>query len=132
MKFLVFAISMMTIIACGNQKETAQEVEAVEAEIENAEDSSTSEPEEDVDNDVEETRNYRVVGIVHVSATDCPVYIEARLENETVSMYPMNLDNRFKKEGMKIKFAYTLSRGAQPTSCDIDMVVALNDVTLMR
>ncbi|NOQ71976.1 MAG: hypothetical protein GQ574_08240 [Crocinitomix sp.] len=118
MKNIIVLSVLFLAAACGNQKETMQEKEATEQEIETVTE--------------ETTENYRVVGIVHVSETDCLLYIETKLKDSTVNMYPMNLDEKYMRDGMKLKFAYTLSRGAQPENCDIDMVVAMSDVTLMR
>ena len=110
----VFAFS------CANRKEKVNETESHEELIHKTEDTLTS-PE-----------NYRVIGIVHVSETECPLYIEAKLVDKSVNMYPMNLEEKYKREGMKIKFDYELSRGPQPENCELDMVVSLSDVTLMR
>ncbi len=118
MKNIIVLSVLFIATACGNQKETMQEKEAVESEIETV---------------TEETsENYRVVGIVHTSETDCPIYIETRLKDSTVNMYPMNLEEKYKRDGMRLKFDYALSRGAQPENCDVDMVVSMSDVTLMR
>lgn len=109
------------VFACSSQKETVQEVKAIENEIETTEET------------VEETtENYRIIGIVHVSETDCPVYIEAREKEGMVNMYPVNMDAKFMREGAKIKFAYTKSRALQPANCNVDMVVSIEDVSLMR
>ncbi|MFT5822791.1 MAG: hypothetical protein ACI8ZM_004048 [Crocinitomix sp.] len=118
MKSIIVLSVLFLATACGNQKETMQEKEAIEQEIE---------PVTEVVNE-----NYRVVGIVHISETDCPIYIETKLKDSTVNMYPMNLEEKYKRDGMKLKFDYALSRGAQPENCDIDMVVSMSDVTLMR
>ena len=114
------------LAACGNQKETIKDKEVVEEEVETV-------VEEEIETVVEEgNENYRVVGIVHISETECPIYIETKLKDSTVNMYPMNLEEKYKRDGMKLKFDYALSRGAQPVNCDVDMVVSMSDVTLMR
>lgn len=136
MKNLFLIGALLFVVACGNRKETAQEVEAVQEEVtetmEEAE-NAAEEVEEAAEEVVEEVdQNYRIIGVVHVDHNDCPLYIEAHEKNETLIMYPMNLEAKYKREGVRIKFAYTKSRGQQPENCDIDMVVALSDVTLMR
>ena len=118
MKNIITLSVLFLALACGNQKEIMQEKEAIEEEIEVV---------------TEETNgNSRVVGVVHVSETECPLYIETRLKDSTANMYPMNLEEKYKKEGMRLKFNYALSRGQQPENCDIDFVVSMTDVTLMR
>lgn len=126
-KLFIFGLALMAF-ACGNQKETTQETDAIKDEIEE----TTEVVEETVEEVQEEAENYRVVGVVHVSETDCPLIIEARNQTDTIMMYPMNLEEKYKKEGTRIKFTYTKSRGQQPENCDVDMVVALADLTLMR
>jgi len=120
MKYVVIMSALLIGFSCANHKEKVNEIESHEELVNKEEDSITS-PE-----------NYRVIGLVHVSETECPLYIEAKLTNGAVNMYPMNLDEKYKREGMKIKFAYELSRGAQPENCELDMVVSVSDVTLMR
>jgi hypothetical protein len=119
MKSILLLSVLFLAAACGNRKETMQEIDSVEEEIEEA---------------VEEAQeNYRVIGIVHIDEPDCPIYLETKLKDKTVMMYPMNLEEKYKNEGMKLKFDYALSRGQQPENCDIiDMVVSMSDVTLMR
>lgn len=120
MKYVVIMCALLIGFSCANHKEKVNEIESHEELVKKTEDSLTT------------PDNYRVIGLVHVSETECPLYIEAKLADKTVNMYPMNLDEKYKREGMKIKFAYALSRGPQPENCELDMVVSLTDVTLMR
>ncbi len=117
MKHIIVLGILIFTFACGSHKESTHETEAIEEEIIDANDTS---------------ENYRVVGIVHVSETECPLYIEAREKDKTINLYPMNLDEKYKKEGMKLKFEYAISKGAMPANCNADLVVSLTDVTLMR
>ena len=114
----IIVLTVLFLAACGNQKETMQEKEAAEHEIEEVNE--------------EAGKNYNVVGIVHVSETDCLLYIETKLKDSMVNMYPMNLDGKYMRDGTKLKFIYALSRGAQPENCDIDMVVSMSEVTLIQ
>ena len=77
-------------------------------------------------------QNYRIMGMVHVDDGECPIWIEARGKDGPLKIYPIGLDDKYKKEGMKIKFAYTKSMAQQPEGCDIELVAVLSDVTLMR
>lgn len=110
-------LGFMVLMACSNSKETLSG---------NEETDQTTEEVESV------TENYRVIGIVHISETDCPLLIETRLKEETVLFYPLNLDEKFRREGMKIKFAYETSKGSLPENCSEAVAVSLSDVTLMR
>lgn len=120
MKIIIIAALVLLTFGCANRKEKMQENESHEELMNKTEEQNSTELEN------------RVIGIVHVSETECPLYIEAKLTDHAVKMYPMNLEDKFKNEGMKLKFTYELSRGAQPENCDIDMVVSLSEVSLMR
>lgn len=110
-------LGLIALMACSNSKETLSENEET--------DQTTKEVESAIE-------NYRVIGIVHVSETDCPLLIETRLKDETVLFYPLNLDEKFRREGMRIKFAYEASKGALPENCTQAIAVSLSDITLMR
>lgn len=120
MKYIIIVCSLVFVLSCANRKEKVNEIESHEELLNKTEDTITS------------TENNRLVGLVHVSETECPLYIEAKLTDRSVNMYPINLDDKFKNEGMKIKFTYELSRGTHPENCDVEMVVLLNEVALMR
>lgn len=105
-------------LGCANRKERIQEREAHENESSEVVDIVT-EP-------------VRIIGTVVAPIDQCPVLIDAQVGDKIVKMYPVNLDEKFQKAGMKLKFSYTPSRAQQPENCDIDMVVVLSDVALMR
>jgi hypothetical protein len=120
MKYIIIVCSLVFVLSCANRKEKVNENESNKELLNKTEDTIAS-PESN-----------RLVGIVHVSETECPLYIEAKLTDRSVNMYPINLDDKFKYEGMKIKFTYELSREADPENCDVEMVVSLSEVALMR
>lgn len=75
----------------------------------------------------------RLVGKVRIGERDgCPFYLETYEDGRSLTMYPVNLDDKFKIEGVKIKFDYTPSRAMQPENCSVDKVVSLNNVTPLR
>jgi hypothetical protein len=117
---IFFAIPFL-ILGCGNQKETVDSDKVNNSNTEIVEEIVT-----------EKSENYRVIGIVVLNEGNCPIYIKAKDGDREIRMYPMNLEAKYKVDGMKLKFAYERSRGAQPEECDIDMVVSMSDVTLMR
>lgn len=75
------------------------------------------------------------LGQVHVSKQEsCPVYItiEGVFSKSSIveyhTLYPINLDQKFKKEGMYLQFNYTPSRAMSPEGCATDAVVSLENV----
>lgn len=75
------------------------------------------------------------LGKVHVSKDDaCPIYItiEGVFSKSSIiefhTLYPINLDQKFKKDGMYIQFNYTTSRAMSPEGCATDGVVSLENV----
>ena len=70
-----------------------------------------------------------ISGKVHVLYKGCPVLIEIMENDQMIKLYPVNLDESFKVEGLKIMFAYSPSRAPQPESCLlIDKVVSVQNV----
>lgn len=123
MKTLFLLSSLFLFFACGSQKEVAT--------------NSVNETKEEVEEVVEETEealnnNFRIVGTVHTTDKGCGVYIDAKMEDTSVKMYPVNLDEKYQVEGMFIRFTYALSRAMQPSECDCSKVVSLSDVTPLR
>lgn len=111
---LIFAISAI-IFACNTAKETPinpeKEVEIVEEKVE-----ELKKPE-------------IIIGKVRVSkeGEGCPVLIEAYRNGEMFILYPLNLIERYKLDGMKIKFTYTPSKAPLPANCQADVVGVLEN-----
>lgn len=118
MKQIIVIGVLLLSMACANRKERIQEREAHNNESSEAVDIVT-EP-------------VRLIGTVVAATDQCPVLIDAQVDDKIVKMYPVNLDEKFKKAGMKLKFSYTTSRAQQPENCDVDAVVILSDVAVMR
>ncbi len=117
MKNLLILSAMMMFISCGTKKQVATESNDTPGTTEAV---------------VEQNR---IVGTVRVAKTGCKVFIEAQMskdKNDIMLMYPVNLDEKFHKEGMFIKFTYAESRAQQPEGCTADKVVSLSDVTPLR
>lgn len=114
MKLIPFFVGLCMLAACSNQKNTNAVATASNTTTE-----TTSE-------------NYRIIGVVHVSDTGCKLYIDAQEKDKKVKMYPVNLDEKFQKEGMRLKFDYAASRAPLPDGCDAAQVVSVSDVTPMR
>ncbi len=123
MKTLFLLSGLFLFFACGSQKEVAT----------NTVNETTDSVEEAAEDAVEETtNNYRVVGTVHTTDKGCGVYIDAKAQDSSLKMYPINLDEEYKVEGMFIRFTYAPSRAMQPKGCDCDRVVSVSDVTRLR
>ena len=75
------------------------------------------------------------LGIVHVSKNvACPIYItiEGVFSKSSIvefhTLYPINLERKFKKDGLYVQFNYSLSRAMSPQGCQTDGVVSLEHV----
>ena len=77
-------------------------------------------------------------GTVHLNNNGCPYYIEinkclvSNLEYLGKTIYPIQLDDKFKKDGLKLKFNFTTSRAMSPTDCLVDYVVSLENVSVSK
>lgn len=75
------------------------------------------------------------LGQVHVSKNEpCSVYIsvEGVFSKSTLmeyrSVFPVNLERKFQKDGSYIRFNYNLSRAKSPEGCQVDAVVSVTEV----
>jgi hypothetical protein len=75
------------------------------------------------------------LGKVHVSKNEaCPIYItiEGVFSKSSIvefhTIYPVNLANKFKKNGLYLQFNYTPSRAMSPEGCKTDAVVSIENV----
>jgi hypothetical protein len=70
-------------------------------------------------------------GIVHIS-NECGVIITIFDNNQEIMLFPVNLGDQYKKEGMMISFNSHPSRAVQPSGCIVDRVVSLDNVKKSR
>jgi hypothetical protein len=75
------------------------------------------------------------LGKVHISKNEtCPVYItiEGVFSKSSIvdfhTLYPINLDRKYQKNGLYIQFNYTISRAKSPEGCTTDGVVSVENV----
>lgn len=119
MKFILIFPILAVAFSCSTAKETPlnpeQEVKIVEEKIE-----EVKEPE-------------IIVGKVRVSkeGEGCPLLIEAFRNGEMFILYPINLIEKYKVDGLKIKFTYTESKALLPDNCQADVVGVLENTTLL-
>jgi hypothetical protein len=64
-------------------------------------------------------------GTIHLTDGGCGIYIDAKDNGTSKRLYPIDLPEQFKKEGLKIEFSYSLSRAPQPEGCLVDHVVVI-------
>jgi hypothetical protein len=113
MKAVFYITSLLILSACATHK-----------------DISTPDHKEVVE--TESTDDVKTVGIVRITDKGCFCYLEVNEKGVLLKMYPVNLDEKYKKEGTRIQFTYHLSRAMQPENCFVDKVIAVDDVTELR
>ncbi len=110
MKFIIVAISVLGFFSCTTPKTITQENPTMERDI---------------------LAEERVIGIVHLNET-CGALITAQVGDREVILYPNNLDEKFKKEGMKLKFFFLNSSMPIPNGCNAAARGDLKDVNAVR
>lgn len=111
---IVIAFALLGMVSCKTEEEAV-----------------TTTIEEQVEKPAELTN--RLVGIVHISEEGCPVEIEAKMNSgEMMALYPIDLEDKYKVEGMRIRFTYAASKAPQPAGCSAKMTISLSDVTRLR
>lgn len=75
----------------------------------------------------------KVTGTIKVSNSGCSPIIEVQEAGDIVKMYPVNLDESLRINGVKIKFNYLPSRAQQPESCTFELkVVSIENVEVIK
>ena len=123
--FIIF-LSSLIVLSCGNHKKITEE-ETRDKKTDNTDTVNNEDPKDSTDS----TATKRVLGIVHTPAEGCPYYIETT-SGKSLTLYPVNLIEKYQVEGLLLKFDYTLSRAQQPEGCKVDMVVYFDEVDVMR
>lgn len=67
-----------------------------------------------------------VVGYIRKTESGCGIYIETADSKERY--YPVNLDSKFKQDGLKVSFSYNVSRAAQPKGCEVDYTISIVEI----
>ena len=83
-----------------------------------------------IDQQQEETAvDGKISGVIRISNNGCSPIIEATENGELVKMYPVNLDESYKSDGLKIRFTYIPSRAMQPDACTFQLkVISIENV----
>ncbi len=77
-------------------------------------------------------------GVVHLNEAGCPFYIEitGAFSKSTIqeyqTIYPVNLDKKYQKSGLSLRFNYAVSRAMSPEGCQTDAIVSLSEVQIMK
>lgn len=72
-----------------------------------------------------------LVGKVKLDTKGCGVKIKIKSVSngeKWKTVYPVNLDEKFRKNNLKIKANFVLSRQFQPENCKVDAVVSLLEI----
>lgn len=122
MKLFFFLLTLLfLLLSCGNEKHATSKNEV------------NTKNEQSIETVEETAEKIRIVGTVRTAETGCKLYIDAKENDGTLfKLYPENLDLRFHKEGMFLKFYYTKTGNNSPTDCEVDMSATLSDVTPLR
>ena len=78
---------------------------------------------------LEESASIITLGTVHLQSKGCDVIIEVEENGVKKTLMPFGIEEKFKIEGLRLKFVYILSRAPQPKDCTCDHVVILSDVS---
>lgn len=129
MKRIVFCIGLAAfgIYGCNTNKE-AQKSAAGNTETEG------SKPQDNVDHGSAQTDTEKVMGTVKME-DGCGAVIEVTYGDVIKRYFPLNLEDKFKKDGLLLKFAFTEeeTKAAAGTGCEaIAGVIRLSKVTPLR
>lgn len=89
--------------------------------------------EENTESNAESTNIEFYVGTVHIQKDNC-LYVEAMIKesDKPIKLYPVNLDEKFEVEGIKIKFEYAINRMMIPENCIADVAARFYKVSRVR
>jgi hypothetical protein len=119
MKLIVVSLFLISLCSCCASRK------ASENKMSNVEETQT-----EVMTEIK--ADIRYVGTVHVAETGCPLWIEVKDSANVFNVYPVNLEDKFKNEGMRLRFNMITSRAPQPQGCSVQHAVVVSEVTLLR
>jgi hypothetical protein len=129
-------IFCFAVFSCGNGKDSTDTNSGSTSSTSGNSSNSANENSSTATNETESTEekvdeDILVLGIVHTSETGCKLYIE--LENEDKDqLYPVNLEDKFKVDGLRLRFSFVYSKAQQPPDCLNVVIVSVDQVTAMR
>ena len=107
MKALIFPVLLFTAFACGNAKHSKTDS------------GSAPKPEN------------RMEGVVHLTE-ECGVGVNVTQGDVLRTYSPVFLDERYRVEGMRLRFTVTPASGKPPKDCPNYIVAEFTDVTPLR
>jgi hypothetical protein len=110
MKFFVLFAALFVFFACTSSKNITQINQSSKKQIFTAE---------------------RVTGIVHLDE-NCGATITTKVGSKEMNLIPNNLDEKFKKEGMKLKFFFVNYSMSVSKGCKAELRGDLKDVNAIR
>ena len=126
---LILISSLAVLASCASLKERKAEKQVTKAPVEMPAEPTKPEAAE---RPMSEDDMVNIIGIVRLDRPGCPVSIDMTKGDLFMTLYPVNMDRQYMKEGLKIKFNYTPSRAASPESCTADMVVSVSDIEIIK
>jgi hypothetical protein len=117
MRFYSILFLLITISSCGSKKNTNLEADTQETAVENNENGSIA---------VE----VMYVGTVEIDE-NCGSVIRVTTDNDQVSFAPSNFDERYSKEGMRVRFG-TIDDIAKAKKCGKHFIITLTRITPLR
>ena len=127
MRLIPIIFSIVILASCGGSKDVADSGDNNGSSTDNTTEVTNSDAEENA-----APQENLAYGTIHITDSGCKVYIDTKDGDREVKMYPVNLEDKFKKDGLRIKFGWDQSRAPQPAGCDANMVVSVKDVTPYR
>jgi hypothetical protein len=81
---------------------------------------------------LEESASTITLGTVRLQSKGCDLIIEIEENGVKKTFFSFGIEEKFKVEGLRLKFVYTLSRAPKPKDCKCDHVVVLSDVSAVK
>jgi hypothetical protein len=130
---VILISSLAVLVSCASMKEKRAAKQAAKAPVEQVVTEVANEnalPTQERPMSEEDMMDMQ--GTVRLNRPGCPVSIDMIKGDLFTTLYPVNLDRQYYKEGLKIKFNYAPSRAPSPESCTADMVVAVSEVQIIK
>lgn len=118
-----FFLSSLLLISCGTTEDATSNPpveEAPKAELSNPPTKSEyARPRSETEVMI------RMGATVRTGGEDCPVYLEVIDGDLFFTAYPVDLPEKFKKDGLKMTLGYNISRAPSPAGCEVDKVISV-------
>lgn len=125
MRLTVFTAFFFLLASCASTNNSGSSTSSASTDTEQG--SSSVTPESAEETMAEETASYlEMKGTIRLSNKGCEQLVELKTESgQLVLLYPMNLDNAFKKNGLEVTFTYKKIAGSLPEGCQAEQLVQI-------